>query len=223
MLASSLVYSSTRPMSHRSAFGTRLVPLCAGLALAGCAATPPIPRYVPPPAAPSAQLVMRGSVQAGESYGVYLFRDAQACVGLQQVGIGNAVANPATATIAAAGLSTAEIVLMKTNKSLCRVRTSFEPTAGHKYLITVNSLPNGCSARLLDATDPHKIVPEPTLRRRDVGGQLCMPIAQTSTVAEASSRAQTNSEADLPIPSAPAAIGKAPAVSESDLGGLVKK
>ena len=208
-------------MIRRLAPHARLAALGLAALLAGCAQ--PIPKHVAATTGPSAQLVMRGSVQPGETFGVYLFQQPQNCTGLEQVGIGTANVNPATTTIAANRLNTAEVFLTKPDRTICRVRWSFEAVAGRKYLVTASSTPGGCAARILDATDPHKIVAEPSSRRRDVGGRLCVPMAQTTSVAEATSRAQANSDSDLPISAAPApkAPGKAPAVTEDDLGGLM--
>jgi len=198
-----------------------LAALVAGLG-AGCAHAP-IPKYVAP-IGPQAQLVMRGAVQPGETYGVYLFQDPLHCTGLQQVGIGIANKDPESTTIRT-GLSTAEVFMTKTNRSICRVRWSFEPVAGRKYLVSASSTPNGCKAQILDATDPHKIVREPSSRRRDIGNQLCVPWAQTTTVADAESRMQTATESDLPIGIAPPARSArtAPPVVEDDLADLKRK
>ena len=164
--------------------------------LTGCAQ--PIPKYVSQASGPRAELVMRGHVLPGEAYGVYVFKDALNCTGPQRVGIGVASRDPETTSIDA-GLSTAEVFLTKADKSICRVRWSFEPVAGRKYLISTLSTPTGCTARILDATDPRKMVREQSLRRRDVGGRLCVPLSQTTTVAEAESRSQAAGESDLPI------------------------
>ena len=69
------------------------------------------------------------------------------------------------------------------------------------------------------------MVREQSLRRRDVGGKLCIPMAQTTTVAEAASRSQAASEADLPIPKE-ARAGKTAVrtvVTEDDLRDLKAK
>jgi hypothetical protein len=168
---------------------------------------------------------MRGSVQAGETYGVYLFREPQGCTGLEQVGIGTTNADPVTTTIAANRLSTAEVLLTKPNRTSCRVRWSFEPVVGRKYLVAASSTPTGCTAQILDATDPRTIVPEPSSRRRDVGGRLCVPMAQTTRLADAAARARADDESDLPISAVrpPAVPGAPPSMTEDDLGGLMRK
>jgi hypothetical protein len=196
----------------------------AGL-LFGCAhPTPtPIPKYQAAENAPHAQLLMRGAVQPGETYGVYLFSDALACKGLQRVGVGAPAGDPPSATITS-GFTTAEVFLTKANKSYCRVVWSFDPVAGRRYLVTASSTPAGCNARILDATDPHHIVVERNARRRDAGQLLCRPLSQTITLAEAEARARANGDADLPISSTPSTTpsehDQPPAVSEDDLGGL---
>jgi len=185
----------------------------------------PTAKYVAPAGA-RAQLVMRGDVQTGEAYGVYLFDDAAQCAGLRQVGIGATNRNPETTAIATA-LQTTEVFVVKANRSVCRVRWSFEPAAGHKYLVTAASTPTGCRAQVLDATDPHKIVLEPTSRRRDVAGRMCVPLAQTTRLGDAQARASAAAvgEADLPIGiAAPPPSGtNASVVSDDDLSALQGK
>ena len=199
-----------------------LLSVGAAALMAGCAH--PLPKYIPASSGPHAQLVMRGSVQPGEAYGVYLFQDPLTCTGMQQVGIGVASRDPETPTIGT-GLNTAEVFLTKPNRSICRVRWSFEPVAGRKYLVSASSTPTGCRASIFDVTDPRKIVPEPTSRRRDLGNRLCVPMAQTTTLAHAESRARAASESDLPIGvAAPrSAAATMPAVSDEDLSELKRK
>src|SRR5215212_3422979 len=199
-----------------------LLVLGAAALVAGCAH--PLPKYIPASSGPHAQLVMRGTVQPGEAYGVYLFQDPLNCTGMQQVGIGVASRDPETTTIGT-GLKTAEVFLTKPNRSICRVRWSFEPVAGRKYLVSAASTPTGCRANILDVTDPRKIVPEPSSRRRDLGPSLCVPMAQTTTLASAESRARAASESDLPIGVAPprSSVATLPAVSDDDLNDLKRK
>jgi hypothetical protein len=210
-------------MSTRHLPPARLASLCFAALLAACAA--PVPKHVAATAGPSAQLIMRGSVQPGETYGVYLFQEPQNCGGLEQVGIGTTNVNPATTTIAANRLSTAEVLLTKPNRTVCRVRWSFDTVPGRKYLVASGSTPTGCTARILDATDPRNIVAEPSSRRRDVGGKLCIPMAQTMSLVDAAARARAESESDLPIVAAPLPSKPAlkPKVTEDDLGGLIGK
>ena len=205
--------------------GRTLCALAAATLLWGCATHSPIAKYVAPAGA-RAQLVMRGDVQSGEGYGVYLFDDAVQCAGLRQVGLGASNRNPDTTAIAT-GLQTAEVFVVKANRSVCRVRWSFEPAAGRKYLVTAATTPGGCRAQIMDATDPHQIVLEPTSRRRDVAGRMCVPLAQTTRLGDAEARASAAAvgEADLPIglapPQGPAA--RAPVVSDDDLSQLQGK
>ncbi|HSC64056.1 MAG TPA: hypothetical protein VLD35_10505 [Caldimonas sp.] len=215
-------------MNHRrwTFRGRTLFALGAATLSWGCTHAP-VAKYVAPAGA-RAQLVMRGEVQSGEAYGVYLFDDAAQCTGLRQVGLGATNRNPETTAIAT-GLQTAEVLIVKANRSACRIRWSFEPSAGRKYVVTAATTPSGCRAQILDATDPHKIVLEPTSRRRDVGGRTCAPLAQTTRLGDAVARmsAAAVGEADLPIglaPSAPQSPGvSVPAVSDDDLSQLQRK
>ena len=156
---------------------------------------------------------------------VYLFKDPQKCVGMEKVGVGTVDANPAGTTVAANRLSTAEIFLTKPNRRFCRIRWSFVPADRHKYVVSASSTPQGCRAAILDATDPNHIVPEPSSRRRDVGSQVCVPLAQTTTVGDTTSNERNADDSDLPIPSAPAREGavRTPPVTEDDLSGLMRK
>jgi len=213
-------------MNHRlgTLRGRMIFSLGAATVLCGCTHAP-IAKYVAPAGA-RAELVMRGEVQSGEAYGVYLFDDAAQCGGPRQVGIGAMNRNPETAAIAA-GLQTTEVFVVKANRSVCRVRWSFEPAAGRKYLVTAASTPTGCRAQILDATDPHKIAVEPTSRRRDVAGRTCVPLAQTTRLGDAVARASAAAlgEADLPIGLAPPrpAGANGPVVSDDDLSALQRK
>lgn len=211
----------TQPPTRQRRPGARRLAVASALIAAGCAQ--PLPKYVAASHGPQAQLVMRGQVQPGETYGVYLFQDPLNCGGMQQVGVGGPNRDPESTSIAA-GLSTAEVFLTKPSRTVCRVRWSFEPVAGHRYLVSATSTPTGCSARILDMTDPHKPVAERSARRRDVGGRLCVPLGQTTTLADAESRAQSASESDLPIAAPPrAGAGKPAIVSEDDLRDLTRR
>jgi hypothetical protein len=79
----------------------------------------------------------------------------------------------------------------------------------------------------MDATDPHKIVLEPTSRRRDVAGRMCVPLAQTTRLGDVQARASAAAigEADLPIGlETPQPAGaNARVVSDDDLSALQSK
>lgn len=211
-------------MPERRVFRAASSTLCGAALLTACA-HPPIPSYIPPTDGRSAQLLMRGDMQPGETYGIYVFREPYSCSGIQRIGIGTvAGGNPPGTTISALGLSTAEVVVTKPDRSSYRIRWSFEPVVGRRYLIATRSTPNGFTSRVLDATDPDKIVAEPSVRRRDVGGSACVPMAQTSSLADLNARAVTNGESDLPIPATPVARPARPSVlTDDDLGGLTGK
>ncbi|HJV62671.1 MAG TPA: hypothetical protein VJ743_17115 [Albitalea sp.] len=166
----------------------------APLLLAACATHPtarPLPRYVAPAGGPTAKLVMRGSVPAGDSFGVYVYDNAEACTGLRAVGAGNSVRNPASTTLAANQVQTIEFFLVKPSRQFCAVRWSFTPVAGKTYLLSGGAVANtGCAARVMDASDPDDIKPEPTALRRNPGSTQCLPLALSKPSTLAGSAAE---------------------------------
>jgi len=175
--------------------------------LTGCAQ--PIPKYVSQASGPRAELVMRGHVLPGEAYGVYVFKDALNCTGPQRVGIGVASRDPETTSIDA-GLSTAEVFLTKADKSICRVRWSFVPDAGKTYLVAGALTAKGCSARLLDATDPDHMKAETSAQRRNLGGSACSALVAKPASPNAFGGSEQTGEAVL-----------RPGATTDDLQGLI--
>ena len=66
---------------------------------------------------------MRGSLEAGDSYGIYVMRGTEDCSQPQRVGFGNATTNPPFTTIPANQVNTIEALVWKANKTIYRVRT----------------------------------------------------------------------------------------------------
>jgi hypothetical protein len=159
--------------------------VAAGLLMAGCAArppAPPVPKYVAPTSGPTAKLVMRAAVPAGDIYGVIVHEDSEKCAGPRIVGTGDAKRNPVTTALAANQVQTVEFRLIKPSRQTCAVRWSFTPVAGKSYLVRGVSTPTGCLAVVMDMTDPEKIKPEPTALRRNPVGSACLPIAQSKSI-----------------------------------------
>ena len=162
----------------------RCAPLAAtalALLFAGCASPPPapkVPNYAAPADAPTARLVMRGSVPSGDAYGVVVYDDADQCKGPRMAGVGTTSRTPATVPLAAGALTTVDFVLVKPNKESCRLRWSFTPVAGRSYLINGLAYGNSCRAALLDATNPDAMVTPAGAVRRDVKGNACVPMSQ---------------------------------------------
>jgi hypothetical protein len=154
----------------------------AALGLLGACATPPTPspKYVAPTSGPTAKVAMRGNVASGDIYGVFVFDDAEACKGPRIVGAGRVGRDPSSTTIVAAQPATVDFMLISGPRT-CRVRYSFTPAAGHSYLVAggvVTGVPGAsCQARVMDATDPDKIVPVADAVRRDHPGNACLPSA----------------------------------------------
>jgi len=153
--------------------------LLAAALLAACATQQPVTVYKPSANAPQARLLMRGSIGAGEFYGVYLMSDPYACKGLQRVGAGSAKTDPPAVSIDATGLATVEVFFTKPdNRSYCRIRWSFYPKEKRSYLVAAQQSATECRARVMDATDPDAIKVESTAVRRNVGANPCVPMSQ---------------------------------------------
>ena len=139
--------------------------------LGGCATPPPrLANYVAPAGAPTAKLVMRGAVPAGDAFGVLVYDDADNCKGPRLAGAGNSVRNPATVPLAAGTLTTVDFMHVKANKESCTLRWSFTPVAGKSYLVNGAAVGAGCRAALLDATNPDAMVPAAGSVRRNEKG-----------------------------------------------------
>ena len=209
---------------HRRPAAGRLAALLL-LALSACAQQPVV-HYSAATSGPTSRLLMRGTLDPGEAYGVYLLGGVQDCSLPQRVGTGTADANPAATTIAANRLSTLDVVVTKSNQSFCRVRWSFSPRAGRSYLVAARGEPGGCSVSLLDATDPDDIRTELSARRRDAPGNACVPLAAARTVGELVARNQgpaTGTDRPMPASRNGGSEVMPSAVTEDDLKGLIGK
>lgn len=195
------------------------------LTLSGCAQPPVIP-YSAATSGPTSRLLMRGTLDPGDAYGVFLLGGVQDCTLPQRVGTGTADANPAATTIAANRLSTLDVVVSKSDQSFCRVRWSFSPRAGRSYLVAARGEPGGCSVSLLDATDPDNIHTEMSARRRDAPGNACLPLAAARTVGELTARNQgpvTSTDRPMPASRSGGSEVMPSAVTEDDLKGLIDR
>jgi len=180
--------------------------------LAGCAAPPkPLPHYVAPASGPTAKLVLRGTVSAGDGYGVYIYDDAEKCTGLRSMGTGSAERHPPTVTLPANRITTVEFFLVKPNKNFCGVQWTFTPLAGKTYLLSGNAVEQGCAARVLDMSDPDNIKPELAALRRNPGTNHCLPLSQ--------SRAASSTDADASMTGSEAVLR--PSATADDLKGLI--
>jgi hypothetical protein len=163
-----------------------VLPAFTAVSLAACVTPAKAPPgYVPPAAGQTAKLVMRGTVPAGDSYGVYVFSDTDKCTGLHTVGVGNATRNPTSTTLAANQITTIEFFLLKPTREHCSIRYSFTPAAGKTYLLSGKAVEKGCFARLLDMSDVDDIKPEPGALRRNPGSAVCLPLSQSRAVSVA--------------------------------------
>jgi len=156
-----------------------LVSLAAAL-LAGCTVPPkaPVARYVPPSAGPTAKLVVRANLPAGDRYDVFVLDQADTCGGHRLVGDGDAVRHPDTTLLATDRPQTVEFRFVRPDKRMCIVRWTFSPVPGRSYLFSGVGLPGACRAGLLDMSDPDHLRPETTALRRNAPGQACVPLAR---------------------------------------------
>lgn len=181
--------------THHTGFGRRALPLIAIAALSalsGCVTPAPsrTPPYVAPTSGPTAKLVMRSSnLPPTEGYGIYVYEDAGNCKGPRTAGMGNASRSPTTVALAAGALTTVDFLLVKPSKTekpqVCLLRWSFVPEAGKSYLVHGTSTSAGCTARLLDATNPDAMRVPAGAVRRNIQGQVCVPMARAQAAAQA--------------------------------------
>jgi hypothetical protein len=200
------------------------------LILAACAQPVPVAQptraYVSPTASStSARLVMRNAIdKADRSYEVAVFDDADKCSGRQRVGVGSPTTDPETTRIAAGRWQTIETIAYQPNRMMCRMRWSFVPVAGRSYLVNTTSKPTGCMTVIYDMTNPEALRIEPSLRRREVSNNLCLPLAQAEPVKLNAAKKPSDAN-DLPIPSethqAPSASTSPGGTSVDDLQGLI--
>lgn len=173
---------SLRPIRSRSTCLLALALALALLLLSACAQ--PITKYQVPQGVPTARLLMRGALEPGDRYGVFLIDSADDCKGTHIAASGARGVDPAAIKISAQGMRTVDVFVSKANRTNCRVRWSFTPTAGRSYLVTARSTPDGCAAMIFDATDVDAMKPEPSLLRRNVAGNACVPLANSKSIAQ---------------------------------------
>lgn len=181
--------------------------------LSGCAAPASLEepsRHVAPTGLPTARFVMRGDVSPGDRYGMYIFDDSENCAGPRSLGIGGKDRHPATTAVATNVVQTVEFTVVKPSRQYCAVRLSFEPVAGRSYLFAGASSAEGCSARLMDMSNPDDMKPEPSVRRRNPGTSACLSLAASRRGAGAGSAA-VSSDAVL-----------RPGANDDDLKGLIR-
>jgi hypothetical protein len=198
----------------RAAFASTA--LASALILAGCAAPrTPIANYVPPASGPSAKLVMRG--YGADVYGVFLFTDSTTCTQQQFVGRGRRDGEPPKSVqIAADQWVTLDFMSFdNVRRTSCRIRWSFQPTADRTYLLSGTANTTHCAARLYDATNPDDMKLESTAIQRNVGGNLCMSIA------DAQDRKKRLTDAN-PVATSKDEPMLTPAATADDLKGLIK-
>ena len=205
-------------MLHRLRRSAPLM-LTATLWLAACA-QPPLAKYEAPPSGPTAKLAIRSTLQPGERYGIYLADSANDCQGMRLAASGSKQGgDPAPVTISAVGVRTVEVFLSLADRSTCRARWSFYPAPGRSYLVTTKNGPEGCAAMIFDATEGDAMRIEPSLLRRDVPGNLCMPLAQSKSIGQLVAQPATGKN----TPPKAGAAQLPSRVVDDDLKGLIRR
>lgn len=152
--------------------------------VAGCAAPKPsVPAYVSPSSGPTARFLVRGSVPAGDRYGVFVLQKSETCAAPLLVGTGDAQRHPDASALAANSVQTVEFRLVSADKKTCAVRWTFTPIAGRTYLLRGTAQQTSCGALIMDMTDADHMKPEPTALRRNPGTNTCLPISQSKSIA----------------------------------------
>ncbi len=207
---------------HAQATPAHTLLSCAALVLvlgvAACATETAPAAGANPPAAtasgPSARLLLRGAVPGDDRYAVFELADSLQCKGPRLLAGGNAKKGPDPATLAAGALTTLDFVVLRAGQTSCVVRWSFTPEAGKTYLVTGIVVGNGCTARLLDASQPDRPQTPAGTLMRSAPGQPCVPLDKARAAAESGSLiqgGQHNGEAVL-----------YPMATAADLQGLIK-
>jgi len=113
----------------------------------------------------------------------------------------------------AGGMQTLAFVIVKANKQSCTVRWSFTPQSNKTYVINGGALGSGCTASLLDASNPDRMRIPDGLLRRNAPGVFCVPLAQATAIKGGDSRGGQSDGAAVLNPGATA----------DDLQGLIGK
>ncbi|MBC7957954.1 MAG: hypothetical protein H7Y33_19055 [Cytophagales bacterium] len=174
----------------------KFIALAAALGLLGaCAAPPRVPRYVSPVNVPVAKLAMRATLTGVDGYGVVVYGDNDTCGNVQLAATATRTGEPPVSINLAAGQwATVGFMALNQSRQSCWIRWSFQPVSGRTYLLAGAASNNGCSARLLDATNPDDIKPDPTAVRRNIAGNTCQSIAS----AQAARSKSTDSVSSAP-------------------------
>lgn len=168
------------PAPATAAAPGRAAALAGAALLAGCAAAPlpNLPAYAAPAAdQPAARLLMRAQVHPNDRFMLVVLDDNERCQGPRLLAGGAPGADAAPQRIAAGRLTTLDFVIARGGQTPCVVRWSFTPMAGRTYLAQGLVVGAGCTARLLDASQPDRPLQPPDLLLRSTPAQRCVPLA----------------------------------------------
>jgi hypothetical protein len=190
---------------RKQRFGKTLSwPALAALAcvLAACAAgTAKLTDYSVPTGGPTARLLIRPTLGNNMAYTLLAFEDGEGCQRAQRVTRPEA-GHDNQSTKLRAGEPVTLMYLGAYRKEYCTGYFSFQPKAGHTYLLATYQDTNGCSVNLLDASDGDAPVPERSFVKLAKKGNACVraeaakPGAATSASAKGTT-SQLNDFKDL--------------------------
>lgn len=154
-----------------------------GVLLAACAAgSAKLDNYSVPAGAPTARLLIRPTLGSNMAYTVLAFEDGQACQHPQRLARPEAGHDNQSLTIRAGELATLMYV-GSYRKEYCSGYFSFQPKAGHTYLLATYQDTSSCAVRLLEASNGDAPAPEKSFVKLLKKGNACVPAAASPAAA----------------------------------------
>lgn len=161
--------------------------------LSACATPARVARYTAPVNVPVAKLAMRATLTGVDVYGVVVYGDNDNCGNPQLAASATRTGEPpASINLAAGQWATVGFMALNPSRQSCWIRWSFQPVSGRTYLLAGAASTTGCSARLLDATNPDDIKPDTTAVRRNITGNTCQSIASAQAARSKSTDSVTS-------------------------------
>jgi hypothetical protein len=165
--------------------------------LAACAAgTAKLGNYSVPPGAPTARLLIRPTLGSNMAYTVLAFEDGQACQRPQRLARPDAGHENQSLTIRAGELETLMYVGTY-RKEYCSGYFSFQPKAGHTYLLATYQDTTGCAVRLLEASNGDAPAPEKSFVKLVKKGNACVPATAAGPASGTSAKTTTDPLSDF--------------------------
>lgn len=162
------------------------IAVTAGLLGACATGAAKLTEYVVPAGSPTARLLTRPTLGSNMTYTLVAFNDGQGCQHAQHL----AQIKPGhdnQSTSLRAGEPATLLYVGEYRKQYCSAYFSFQPKAGHTYLLASYQDTNGCAVNLLDASDGDAPVPERSYVKLAKKGNACVPVASAAASSAAAS------------------------------------